>query len=249
MMTVVAGPCGAGKTSWILKELANLETRASYVLLGADSVPIDAMRVAVDCPQVEIIPQPSELELAKRVEAGIEIYIEVGFQLEASFPFLQAYPHRYVGVIAEDQEDDARGWANEVVPGNRSTLDMGSAQLWRSPLSGQVFDPPSADLFWQELTQGAYGDIHRIKGILEMADGRAFFMEYVKGLPDSNYVELNLPRNLDGRPQRFSGLEIVGEGLDKGAIASTLEGCCLSDEVLLAHQATLKQQNPSPATP
>lgn len=248
MINVVAGPCGAGKTTWILEELAQLETPAAYISLGAGAVPIDATRIGLEFPRVEIIEQPSESGLAQRLVAGVAIYMEVGFQLEANFPFLQTYPHRHISVVAEDQEEGWRSPGDVMVPGNRSTLALASTRLWRSPLSGQVFDPPSADMFWQELVQGAYGEVHRVKGILEMADGRAFHMEFVKGLPDSIYTELKVPRSLDGRPDRFSGLEVVGQGLDEGAIAATLEACCLSDSTLLAHQASLANSY-SPVTP
>ena len=259
MMTVVAGPCGAGKTHWIAQELAQVSTAAAYVFLGAGTLPIDATRIGLQYPQVEVIEQPSEAGLLERLEAGVELYVEVGFQLEPNLPFLQACLHRCVGVVADDQGADWRSWADEwadeVVPGNASTLDLRSAQLWRAPLSGQVFDPPSIDMFWQELVRGAYGDVHRVKGIFEMADGRAFHMDFVKGLPNQElpnqespnqdlpktvYTELKVPRWLEGRPQRFSGMEVVGQGLDQGAIATTLEACCLSDALLLSHQAALQ---------
>ncbi len=240
MMTVVAGPCGAGKTSWIAQELAQVSTAAAYVTLGVGAVPIDAARIRVQFPQVKIIDQPSGMGLLQLLEAGVEIYIEVGFQLEPNLPFLEAYPHRCIGLVADGQGADWRSWADEVVPGHPSALDLPSAQLWRSPLSGQVFDPPSIDMFWQELVRGAYGDVHRVKGIFEMADGRAFHLDFVKGVPDTVYTELDLPRWLEGRPQRFSGVEVVGQGLDQGAIATTLEACCLSDSLLLAHQAALQ---------
>ncbi|MEG4446349.1 hypothetical protein QUB47_31550 [Microcoleus sp. AT9_B5] len=51
--------------------------------------------------------------------------------------------------------------------------------IWRSPASGQVLDPASLDLFWyQEMTQGAYGKVHRAKGIFDIADGRSFYFDF-----------------------------------------------------------------------
>jgi len=111
-------------------------------------------------------------------------------------------------------------------------------------LSGQVFDPPSLDTFWQELIQGAYGKVHRAKGIFELAEGQAFHLDFVNSLPGSAYTELNLPRWVQGRPNRFSGIEVVGQELDEGAIAATLKDCYLSDSLLTAHQATLKDSVP-----
>jgi hypothetical protein len=56
-----------------------------------------------------------------------------------------------------------------------------------------------------------------------LADGRAFYFDFVAGIPDSTYTELTVPRWLEGRPQRFSGIEVVGIELDKDAIAKR---CC-----------------------
>jgi len=112
--------------------------------------------------------------------------------------------------------------------------------MWQAPLTGQVFDPPSLDTFWQELTQGAYGRVQRAKGIFELADGQAFHFDFVGSLPGTAYTELPLPRWLEGRPHRFSGLEVVGQGLEEGAITATLKDCTLSDSLLAPHQASLQ---------
>ena len=241
MITVVAGPCGAGKTTWILQELAQVSTPAVYVTPGVGTVPIDATRVAVRFPQVEIFHRQPETELLRRLAGGVPAYFEVGFQLEMDIPLLEARPHRRIALVAdENREASWQLWADKVIHGNQSTLDLQSAQLWRAPLSGQVFDPPSLDIFWQELIQGAYGEVHRAKGIFELADGQAFHLDFVNSLPGSAYTELNLPRWVQGRPNRFSGIEVVGQGLDEGAIAATLKDCYLSDSLLAAHQATLR---------
>ena len=245
MITVVAGPCGAGKTTWILQELAQIPTPAVYVTPGVGSVPIDATRVQARCPQVEIFDHQSETELLQRLTAGVPAYFELGFQLETDIPLLADWPHRRVALLAgENQEAGWQLWADTVIQGNPSTLDLQAAQLWRAPLSGQVFDSPSLDTFWQELTQGAYGEVHRAKGIFEQSDGQAFHLDFMNSLPGNAYTELNLPRCVQGRPNRFSGLEVVGQGLDEGAIAATLKDCYLSDSLLAAHQATLKDSVP-----
>lgn len=241
MITVVAGPSGAGKTTWILQELAQ-QPSAVYITMGADTVPIDATRVTAQFPQVESFHRQPQAELMQRLAADdVPIYIELGFQLETNLPPLKAQPHRRVALVAEENQDAGlQGWANEVIRGNQSTLDLESAQVWRAPLSGQVFDPPSLDTFWQELTQGAYGEVHRAKGIFELSEGQAFHLDFVNSLPGSAYTELNLPRWLQGRPNRFSGIEVVGQRLDAAAITATLKACYLSDSLLTAHQATLR---------
>ncbi|MGD1941699.1 MAG: GTP-binding protein [Leptolyngbyaceae cyanobacterium] len=241
MITVVAGPCGAGKTTWILQELAQIPMPAVYVTPGVGTVPIDATRVAARFPQVEIFHHQPETELLRRLTDGVPAYFEMGWQLEMDMPLLAAQPHRRIALVAdENREAGWQLWADQVIHGNQSTLDVKSAQLWRAPLSGQVFDPPSLDTFWQELTQGAYGEVHRAKGIFEQSDGQAFHLDFMNSLPGNAYTELNLPRWVQGRPNRFSGLEVVGQGLDEGAIAATLKDCYLSDSLLAAHQATLR---------
>ena len=241
MLTVVAGPCGAGKTTWILQELAQTPTTAVYVTPGVGTVPIDATRVAARFPEVEIFHQPSEADLLQRLAAKMPIYFELGFHLEMEIPLLEALPHHRVAVCSDDSPDSGwLLWAETVIRGNQSGLNPQSAQLWRAPLSGQVFDPPSLDTFWQELSQGAYGEVHRAKGIFELADGQAFHFDFVNSLPGTAYTELKLPRWLQGRPNRFSGLEVVGHGLDEAAIAATLKDCYLSDSLLASHQAALR---------
>ncbi|MEO1351779.1 MAG: GTP-binding protein [Cyanobacteria bacterium J06635_15] len=241
MITVVAGSCGAGKTTWILQELAQTPAAAVYVAPGVGTVPIDATRVAARFPEIEIFDQQSEAELLQRLTSGIPVYFELGFHLEVEIPLLEALPHHRVAVCSDDRPDSGWSlWAEKVIRGNRSALNPQAAQLWRAPLSGQVFDPPSLDTFWQELIQGAYGEVHRAKGIFELADGQAFHFDFVNSLLSSAYTELKLPRWLQGRPNRFSGLEVVGHGLDEAAIAATLKDCYLSDSLLAAHQATLK---------
>lgn len=249
MLTVVAGPCGAGKTTWILQELAQTPAAAVYVTPGVGAVPIDATRVAARFPEVEIFHRQSEAELLQRLAAEIPIYLELGFHLEMDIPLLETLSHHRVAVCSDDSLNSGWSlWADEVIRGNRSGLNPQAAQLWRAPLSGQVFDPPSLDTFWQELSQGAYGEVHRAKGIFELADGQAFHFDFVESLPGSAYTELKLPRWLQGRPNRFSGLEVVGQGLDEAAIAATLKDCYLSDSLLAAHQAALKDSFPLEAS-
>jgi hypothetical protein len=241
MITVVAGPCGAGKTTWILQELAQASASAIYVTPGVGTVPIDAMRVAARFPQVDIFHRQPEAELRQRLVAGVPAYFELGFHLEMDLPLLETLPHRRVALVADDEADSGWSlWADQVVRGNPSPVKRPAVQMWRAPLTGQVFDPPSLDTFWQELTQGAYGRVQRAKGIFELADGQAFHFDFVGSLPGTAYTELPLPRWLEGRPHRFSGLEVVGQGLEEGAIAATLKDCILSDSLLASHQASLQ---------
>jgi len=245
MITVVAGPCGAGKTTWILQELAQAPAPAIYVTPGVGTIPIDATRVAARFPQIDIFHRQPEAELRQRLAAGVLAYFELGFHLEMDIPLLETLPHRRVALVADDDADSGWSlWADQVVRGNSSPVKLPAVQMWQAPLTGQVFDPPSLDTFWQELTQGAYGRVQRAKGIFELADGQAFHFDFVGSLPSTAYTELPLPRWLEGRPHRFSGLEVVGQGLEEGAIAATLKECALSDSLLASHQASLQTSDP-----
>jgi hypothetical protein len=108
-----------------------------------------------------------------------------------------------------------------------------------------VFDPPSLDALLIELTGGAYGQVCRMKGIFEMPNGRAFHVDCVEGLLGVEYTELNLPRWLEGRPSRFSGIEVVGWGLGREAIAQTLLDGCLSDAALTQYHQHYQALDPT----
>jgi len=105
MITVVAGPCGAGKTTWILQELAQMPTSAVYVTPGVSPVSIDATRVAARFPQVEIFQRQPETELLQRLAAGVPVYFELDFQLETDITFLEGRPHRCIALVAEENRD------------------------------------------------------------------------------------------------------------------------------------------------
>ncbi len=83
----------------------------------------------------------------------------------------------------------------------------------------------------------------------------ALYFDFVAGLADPTYLELNLPRWLNGRPvsealrrNRFSGIEVVGEALDQEArseadpfrIAQTLKDCCLEEQAIAYYQQQIK---------
>ena len=140
-------------------------------------------------------------------------------------------------------------WAKEIVPGNEvATLESAKKpDLWTMSLTGQVFDAPSLDDIAIELTGGAYGKVHRMKGMFELPDGRSFHIDFVKGLLGLEYAELNLPRWLEGRPQRFSGIEVVGWNLEVETIAQTLFDGCLSDEAIAHYQHQYKSLVPQAA--
>jgi Cobalamin synthesis protein cobW C-terminal domain len=237
----VAGPAGAGKTTWISQHLA---PAALYCALGSDTVPIDATYLAAQYPDVQILTEPEAIAALLAPSRPAPLYLEIGFHLELASLEQRLGACQRVAVLSTAQDSvevsDWRDWADTVVAGAASAAQ--TAELWRSPLTGQLFDPASLQMLWRELTGGAYGQVQRAKGIFDLADGRAFGFNFVAGLPQAEITELTLPRWVlsasQGRPQRFSGLEVVGHTLDRASLIQTIRDCCLADAAIAPLQQT-----------
>lgn len=196
-------------------------------------------------PWVHLVPESEVQKVLAELPDRALVYLELGFHLDLASPFLASLPCRRVAVLPPGLKDsDWHDWADEAISGNDITAIAPDnlPELWRSPLIGQVFDPPSLDETLIEVTGGAYGNVHRVKGIFELPDGRAFRVDFVEGLPDIEYTELSIPRWLDGRPDRPSGIEVVGWNLEQQAIAQTLLDGCLSDRAIAQYQEQYKAQ-------
>jgi hypothetical protein len=234
LLTLVAGLAGAGKTAWILEQIAQAQTAVVYSSLGSQTVPIDAVRVQAEGSRVRVIA-PAEIESA--IAGDLPIYLEIGAHLDIqSLDFLQG--QRIAIASASEPGSEYHRWADQVIP-SATAADWETSEIWQAPLSGQVLDPASLNVFWYELTEGAYGQVHRAKAIFDVADGRCFQFNFVAGL-ESDYLELPFEQCLTGRPNRFSGIEVVGMGLNRSAIAQTIQICCLNDQVLAHYQEQLK---------
>lgn len=245
-ITLVAGPSGSGKTTWIHQRLSEQDS-AVYVALGS-GIPIDERYLSVEFSQLQAMDESLVESMAARVlacvKAGLKVYVELGFHIdldELHLPFETDLCQRVAVMPSTVQDVDLKNWADEIVPGVEPYVPFTATQVWRSPLTGQILDPASLDTFWYELTQGAYGAVHRAKGIFDLVDGRAFYFNYVTGLPNTQYVELKVPRWFEGRPERFSGIEVVGEDFDQKGIASTLGDCGLEDAAIAYYQAQTKE--------
>ncbi len=247
----VAGAPGSGKTTWIKQQIAqgNVQVLAPIVFFypGAGAVPIDLTCMAAEFPHIQILQEGQELQLIEQIDKGATALIELGFHLDlqsgimlldglSEHRTLQRVAFVPSGLEASEWHD----WAEEV-HSSEYGFDLNGLQVWRSPLTGQVLDPASLNVFWYELTHAAYGEVCRCKGIFDLPDGRAFYIDFVEGMADSIYVPLNLPRWLTGRPERFSGIELVGRGFDSQAIARSLVDCGLTEQVILYYQEHHKQ--------
>jgi hypothetical protein len=243
-ITLVSGPSGAGKTTWIQQQIRSIADTVIYFSLGADETAIDATYLAAEVPGLTVLPAVIQLtNFLEHPTVGCSIYLELGFHIDLTSLILpdQVTDCRRVAVLPPGtRHTEWHDWADLIVTGTEVQFTLQHPHLWRSALSGQVLDPASLNTFWYELTNGAYGTIQRAKGIFDVVDGRSLYFDFVAGLAETTYLELNLPLWCNGRPDRFSGVEVVGEMLDQEAIAQTIKECCLNDQAIAYYQQQIK---------
>ncbi|MBP5973488.1 GTP-binding protein [Brasilonema sp. CT11] len=255
-ITVVAGSAGAGKTTWITQQIACSGATTSHILYfspGVGNVPIDQTRLNSEYPAVKVFKDGEEVEFLRHLPSADAVYIELGFYLElnAVAPILDNLSYRAISRRLDAlriailpphlQDSEYHAWADEIILGSSTNSSITTTQLWRVPTTGQVIDEDSLNEFWYEMTHGAYGQVSRAKGIFDVGDGRSLYADFVAGVPSTDFLELDLPRHLESRPQRFSGIEVSGQNLDEVAIGQTLEDCCLSDAAIWQYQQQVKQ--------
>ena len=245
LINVVAGPAGSGKTAWIHQQIQDTtveDRNIIYFSPGTGNISIDKNRIAADFPQIQVFRDTQKAELLKAITEAKAVYIELGFYLELEVSaILENLPYRAVAVLPPHLKDSQyHAWADEIIPGIELETDS-SNHLWRVAADAQVIDEDSLAEFWYELTHGAYGDVTRAKAIFDVNDGRSIYCDFVTGIPQADFLELNLPRYLEGRPQRFSGIEVAGENLDEATLKQTLSDCFLSDSLIKQYQQQVQQ--------
>lgn len=246
-ITVVAGPAGVGKTTWIIQQIVSSGT-TSHVLYFSPvtgNIPIDQTLMATKFPNVKVFNDKQVVEFkAQLASSDSAVYIELGFYLELNTvaQILDNLPYSAIAILPPHRQDrEYNSWAQEIIPGTEIDISITPTQLWRVPTTGQVLDEDSLDEFWYEITHGAYGTVTRAKAIFDVGDGRCLYADFVLGVPSTDFLELDLPRHLQGRPQRFSGIEVLGQDLNEAAMQRTLEDCCLSDAAIWQYQQQVKQ--------
>ena len=248
LIVAVTGLPGSGKTHWIREQLTQTQTPIQYFNPGTSSVAIDSIALTTAFPQLQVLTEGQESKLFA-TGTDTTAYIELPWHLELSSlePLLKFLPCKRVAVMPLTEE--TKNWGDEVVLVNPSASNYLSQvesltpqpQIQRGLLTGEIIDWASLNTFWFELIHGAYGEVIRAKGIFDIASGESIYGDFVAGTVNQEFVALGLPRWLDGRPQRFSGFEIVGRDLNQGVITQTIQDCCLPESHIEAYQKQMKQ--------
>ncbi len=239
MIIAIASPSGAGKTHWIRQQLAQADRPVGYFSPQTDSVPIDAIYLQSEYPQLKLYQTGEEAELDKTIT-----YLEIPWHLDLAGikPLLQTFnSHRVAIIPGATDSTELETWADEIIPGNNITNPTTVLQIHRGVLTGEILDFDSLATFWLELTQGAYGEVVRAKGIFDLVDGQIYYGDFTPGKSELEFKPLNLPRWLNGKPDRKSGFEIVGSNLDKAEIAQTVRDCCVSESAINYYQQQVKE--------
>ncbi|MUG94527.1 GTP-binding protein [Scytonema sp. UIC 10036] len=251
-ITVVAGPAGVGKTTWIYQHIATpdandrVSEEVLYLCLGSGNIPIDQTYLKAELPHIKVFGDDRQVDFFNQLPKADAVYIELGsyLQLGVVAQVLDNLPYWKVALLPPQltpKYSDWYSWAEAILPGAAIDTNTDTTHLWRVLTTGEVIDEDSLHEFWYEITHGAYGKVARAKGIFEVADGRSLYADFVSGVPSTEFLEFNLPRYLEGRPKRFSGIEVLGQNLDEAAMHQTLEDCCLSEVAIRQYQQQVKQ--------
>ena len=239
MIIAVASPPGAGKTHWICQQIAQTNKSVGYFSPQTDSVPIDSTYLQSEYPQLKLYQTGEEAELDR-----IITYVEIPWYLDLAGiePLLQTFNSHRVAIIPDDTDSkELKTWADEIIPGDFTTKPTTALQIHRGVLTGEILDFDSLATFWLELTQGAYGEVVRAKGIFDLVDGQIYYGDFRSGKSELEFKPLDLPRWLNGKPERKSGFEIVGSNLDKAEIAQTVRDCCVPESAINYYQQQVKE--------
>ena len=107
-----------------------------------------------------------------------QLYVEIAPQLDLGslqLPILVESCQRIAIVPKGLIESEYHDWATKTLISEVTKKNVSLTASPRWGLTGEVLDPASLNVFWDELIQGAYGEVARTKGIFEIVDGRSFY--------------------------------------------------------------------------
>ncbi|MDJ0540513.1 MAG: hypothetical protein PX481_17900, partial [Microcystis sp. M53603_WE2] len=209
MIIVVTGGIAAGKTHWIREQIAQSKQPSLYFSPQTETFPIDRLTLQSDFPQLSCVSREEEDRLSS-LSAKNTVYMEVPWHLdpESLESFLKPLNCHRVAITSPEAEiSEGQVPVDEIVFSPVKTTIKGDQwlkkreiQIYRAVLTGEVLDFSSLTTFWTELTQGAYGEVLRVKSIFDIIDGQCIYGEFRDEWPEKDFQSLNLPLNLDGRP-------------------------------------------------
>ena len=254
-VVLISGPPGCGKTSWALKTLQDHVGPCAYLRLeeeqeagleqGEDSG-IDLSWLKDQIPRLEEVTPSNSAALKHRNDALTLIEVQrfhtpsqggingYGINVRSKLDALELQPDQVMH-FGRDPE----------LPSN-DTLEFSKLEAWHASLAGCVWDAESLSSFWFELVNGAYGDVYRAKGLINLPDGRSLFCNWMVSQQGSQFLPLDTTAPPQGRPSRTSELVVQGKALNPEGIQTTINDCLLADDVLAMQQQQLRQQQPTP---
>lgn len=188
MIIVVTGGIAAGKTHWIREQIAQSKQPSLYFSPQTETFPIDHLTLQSEFPQLSCVSREEEDRLSS-LSAKNTVYMEVPWHLDTQSleSFLKPLNCHRVAIMSPEAEiPEGQVPVDEIVISPVKTTIKGDQwlkkreiQIHRAVLTGEVLDFSSLTTFWTELTQGAYGEVLRVKSIFDIIDGQCIYGEFM----------------------------------------------------------------------
>ena len=254
---LVSGPPGCGKTTWVLETLRQHQGSCAFLRLEGDRS--EGLEQGVDSgiDPAWLKDQIPELISLQPSASGEELHREAQLTLIEVQQFRVPETLGLDGYGASVRErldalrlkpDQTLHFGRDSVLPTHDTLEFNKLEAWHINLQRSVWDPNSLSSFWFELVNGAYGDVYRAKGLMNLPDGRAFLCNWMVSQQESQFLPLDGIAPDSERPDRPSALVVQGKALEPRGIQATIDDCLLSDDVLALQQRHRQEQIPASST-
>ena len=252
---LISGPPGCGKTTWILNKINNFNEQCGYLSLagetekGLEPAPINSIdRIWLKDQIPNLIDlSDSKIDFSSKLDS-LHVMIEFqkfkGNKQNNSNEFDWSLNNKLAAMRIN--VDRIMYFGQDADLPKNDTLEFKSLQTLYLNLSNNVWDINSLSSFWFELVNGAYGDVYRAKGLMNLPDGRSFFCNWIVSQEGSQFLPLNYIAPPTGRPNRISELIVQGIGLNSLEIQSTINDCLLCDVSLEMQQRPYIESNLEP---